>query len=287
MKHLLVLVLSVILFGSCATSIATDLVEEQGMQNERKAKNLLKIALVNQGWEDVAEKQVYKVVLNDKWQGLAKGSSMWGQAEADLELKYKINSFDGKARFLNGKRSGDVYGLQAWNSYYLTEDSVIEFREKLQKKEAFSLAATQYFMEIVPRLNEAQLVTFGGEKSIGDHSYDLIFATWNKLEAHHKNDQYILYLNQNTGLVDYVHYTVRDAAFPGNYISANIRFKDYKNVDGLKIPFQQYVYLGSPEKEKPLEKYLHRFQIKSFEFDCFEPNELAPSKEIGSSENSK
>jgi hypothetical protein len=222
--------------------------------------------------------QVYQVVMNDDWRGLAgKIGTMWPSQNIDLDLKYAVGTFDGQVEFLSGKRKGDKVGLQSWELYEVQNDS-ITFSEKSDKKMVFALTATQYFMELVGRLRNAELITYAGEKKFNGETYDLVFVTWEKLKKHKKDDQYLLWINKETGLAEYCEYTVRDIAFPGSLFTTCIAFSDYKDIEGVKIPFKQYVCNGGPSTN--LVKYLHRFKLKYFTFDSFPEKVLYPNKEM-------
>lgn len=259
LKPVLLFFLMLLLLSSCSPSIATKLVKQQGMSNEQKGKNILETAYVSQGLDFFNKQKSYRVVMNDDWPGVAgKIGKMWPNQNIDLELKYATGTFDGQVKFLSGKRKGEIVGIQSWNYYEIRQDSA-EFINDDRKKMIFALSATQYFMELVARLKNAELITYAGEKKLGDQLYDLVFVTWGKLKAHKKHDQYLLWINKTSGLAEYCEYTIRDIAFPGSLLTASIAFSDYRDVQGVKIPFQQHVLSGSPKLS--VKKYLHRFHL--------------------------
>jgi hypothetical protein len=149
----------------------------------------------------------------------------------------------------------------------------------------FALTATQYFMELVGRLRNAELITYAGEKKFNKKTYDLVFVKWGELKKHKKDDQYLLWINKETGLTEYCEYTVRDIAFPGSLITACIAFSDFRDVKGFKVPFEQYLFSGVPSSK--MEKYLHRFELKSFAFDSFSKTELYPNDKMETFGDSK
>jgi hypothetical protein len=263
------------LLGSCYSSVATRLVKSEGLGNQIKGKNILQIAWTAQGMDLMQEHEVYSVKMNDHWRGLTgKIGTMWPDNDIDLSLKFAVGTFDGQVEFLSGKRKGDKVGLQSWELYEIDNDSVV-FAKKNDKKLVFALTATQYFMELVGRLKNAELVTYAGEKKFNGKVYDLVFVTWGKIRKHKKDDQYLLWINKETGLLEYCEYTVRDISFPGSLFTACIAYSDFRDIEGVKIPFKQYVFNGGPNTN--LDKYLHRFALRSFTFDSFPKKELYPN----------
>ncbi len=270
---------------SCLSSVRTNLVKLEGRGQEQKGKNVLQIAWVTQGLDLLSEHKTYEVELNDSWRGLSgKVGKMWPSANADLNLKYRVNSFDGKVTFLNGKRKNEIAGIQSWN-YYEVVDSIANFEVKRKKKIVFALSATQYFLELVDRLKSAQIIVYAGERTVEGKKYDLVLATWGSLEEHKKDDQYLLYINKETGFAEHCEYTIRDVAFPGSLFTASISFSDFREIEGVWIPFSQHVHMGKPSNDQ--KKYLHRFLLKSFQFDSFLEEDLLPNGSLIKAGDSK
>lgn len=274
-----------VILTSCYSSVATKLVKKEGLGNQIKGKNILQVAWRSQGLDLLAEHDVYRVVMNDDWRGLAgKIGKMWPDQHIDLDLKFAVGTFDGQVEFLSGKRKGDKVGLQSWKYYEIKNDSAV-FGKKNNDKLVFALTATQYFMELVGRLKNAELITYAGEKKFNNKTYDLVFVTWGKLKKHKKDDQYLLWVNKETGLMEYCEYTIRDIAFPGSLLTACIAFSDFKNIQGVKVPFKQHVFNGGPNVR--LDKYLHRFKLKSFTLDSFPKKDLYPNEDMETLGDSK
>ena len=73
----------------------------------------------------------------------------------------------------------------------------------------------------------------------------MVYATWGSEKANKEYDQFLLYLNEETHLIEYLHFTVREKF---NAISFTARFDNFKAVDNLVFPFVQYVTQGKPQK---------------------------------------
>ena len=58
------------------------------------------------------------------------------------------------------------------------------------------------------RFPSAGIISYAGETALGEVPYDLVFVSWNSPEPQEDFDQYIVRVNQQTKLVDYLRYTV-------------------------------------------------------------------------------
>jgi hypothetical protein len=88
-------------------------------------------------------------------------------------------------------------------------------------KVSFYLPAIQYFAELPFRILVAPIVTYMGQDAL--RSCDKVFATWERPEPHGEHDQYILWINRETQLIELAQYTVRDQF---KFIKATILYED-------------------------------------------------------------
>ena len=272
-----------LLMQGCMADIRTKLVKKEGITqtNEEKGKSLLKKAWKKHGYANLHNHQTYSFEGADIWKGMmGRMGKPWPEAKSTIAFKYAVGTFDSQAHFKDGKREGVIAGLQSWNYYEKEVGKGIEFKE-MNKRIRFGLSAYHYFFEMLDRLERAPIISYAGEKKFNDTNYDLIFATWDKPEPHMKNDQYMLWINRNTGMLEYAEYTLRESylKIPGyKAFYGSIKYDDFRNVDGVMIPHQQTVFLNSPSKKD--KKHLHRLNVKNFEFDSFDLKELYPNPEI-------
>ncbi len=249
-------------------------------RSEEKARELLRAAWRQQGLDQLENHQTYEVVATDHWKGLMGGmSKIWPVNRKPLRLRYAIGSFDGSVEILEGGKEGFRAGLQSWRYYEAEPGDSIAFQSKPDKRIAFGLAAFQYFFELSDRLLRAPILRYAGSRNFAGQTYDLVFATWQTPEPHRGHDQYLLYINRQSGLLEIASYTIRHNYLPapGNFYGS-IRFGDFREIDGVQIPFRQTVFLNAPkEKEK---KYLHQLTIRSFAFDAFDKNILYPDPKL-------
>lgn len=276
--------LIVLMFSGCRhVDLRTKSVKETGLQEEQvaKGKALLKAAWQAQGMDKLQEFSTYEVKAEDHWKGmLGKFGKPWPDSRSQMHFKYGINSFDSQVKFLAGKREGVTAGLQSWQYYEQGPDGELAFLEKGNKKITFALSAFHYFFEMSDRLLRAPIIVAAGEKQFDGKTFDLVFVTWNQAEAHAEHDQYMLWINRETGMLEYAEYTLRE-----NYLKApgwkaiygSIHYSDFRDVNGIKIPFVQHVFLNKPKADK---KYMHRLTVSEFTFDSFDLVELYPNDEI-------
>ncbi len=236
---------------------------------ERQGRALLDAAWERQGFAHLEKRQTYTIVAEDHWKGMmGRMGKVWPESKSSLRLNYAIGSFDGQVTFLDGKARGLTAGLQSWQYYEEPEGGALEFRDEANERIAFGLSAYQYFFELADRLRRAPIMTYAGEKEWKGQRFDLVFVTWDRLESHMEHDQYLLWISRDTGLLEYAEYTLRDnyLRMPGSKIFyGSIHFTDFRDIDGILVPFVQYIFVNSPRKSDS--RYVHRMTVSDFAFD--------------------
>ncbi len=277
------LLIIAILMSSCIADMRTRQLKREGLTptNELKGKMLLEVTWQKHGFESLKGFSTYSFEGKDTWKGLfGKLGKVWPENQSTISFKYVIGTFDGQVRFEDGKEEGSAAGLQSWHYYEIDPDGALNFKET-DKRIAFGISAYQYLIELLDRLRQAPVIAYAGEKIFRDTEYQIVFATWEKPEPHREHDQYQLWINKETGLLDFAVYSVRDnfLKLPGSgWFYGSIQFDDYREIDGVLIPHEQTVYLNKPKKNP--KRHLHRLQISDFRFDDFELEELYPDPEI-------
>ncbi|MDX2246203.1 MAG: DUF6503 family protein [Bacteroidia bacterium] len=269
----------------CMADMRTTLIKKEGITelHVSKGKTLLEAAWKKHGFDSMAFHQTYSFNGTDTWKGMmGKMGKPWPDAISEIEFKYVIGTFDSQLKFKTGKRKGVLAGLQSWNYYEKEPEGELTFKP-YDKRIGFGLSAYQYFLELPGRLKKAPLISYAGEKVFNENHYDLVFVTWEKPEPHMEHDQYLLWINKKTGMLDYAVYSLRDnfLKMPGyKAFYGSIYFSDFVEVEGVLIPHKQTVYLNSPSQNP--EKYIHQMIVTDFQFDNFNAQELYPNPEIKS-----
>lgn len=283
-----------LMLQSCGIyDLRTTSLKKEGIteENTTKGKQILVRAWKTQGFDKLHDHEVYSFEGTDVWKGLlGKMGHLWPELEAKMEFKYRVGTFDGQVHFTDGNEKGNRAGLQNWN-YYESIDNKISFKDKdlkENKRKVFGIAAFQYFTEMADRLLNAPIVVYAGEDSFRDQEYDLVLSTWETEKPHEEHDQYLSWVNKETGMLDFVQYTIRDAYLkPPGYklLGGAIEFDDFRSIDGVMIPHNQLVYAIKMKKNQ--DKFLHRLTVSDFEFDGFNPSDLIQDDKLLSGGNFK
>jgi len=280
----------VLIITGCMADVRTIMVKKDGIsvENEKKGEAILEKTWEKHGFDKLKDHENYSFKGKDVWKGMmGKMGKLWPDAESEMNFKYEVGSFNGQVSFVDGKRKGEKAGLQSWNYYEINgsgDTSQVDMNERIR----FGLSAFQYFFEILDRMKNAPIITYGGEKSVREKVYDVVFVTWESVTPHDEHDQYQLLVNQETGMLDFVIYTLREnyLKMPGSKMfHGSMEFGNYKVVDDIMIPHKQTVYLNDPKKK--MKKHIHQLEVSEFKFDNFETQDLFPFKEIENTGDSK
>ncbi len=259
--YLGLLLLTGLTFGGCLSDLRTEIVEKEDMevQQVEKGRRLLQEMAAAHGWDAYRSFESARVVFRDEWGGGVKqmAAMPWKKNAELMELSYLIGTADSRLTFLEGKQEGEVWGIQHWATY--TEEAGGTAQFKQQKKLKFWLPTIQYFMEMPFAIQSAALVQYAGETSVNDTTYDLVFCSWGQTAPQKKIDQYLLWINQETKLLDYAQYSIRDLA---GFLKGAMHFEDYRTIGGVQVSFKQTASSMPGDK-----KYLHRYLLDSCTFN--------------------
>lgn len=282
-KLSIALFVSTFFFQSCLHDVRSRMLKQEGItaENTAKGKQILDKVWKKQGVDKLEQRSTYAFRGFDTWQGqLAKIGKLWPDLKTNIDFKYQVGTTDGQLTFIDGERKGTIAGLHKSN-YYEIKNGETEFLDKNAKSNIrafFGLSHIQYFTELLGKLRDAPIISYAGQKEFKEKQYDLVFCTWEKPEPHLEHDQYLLWINQKTGLLDYIEYSVREPHVkPPGYkmIGGALEYADYRDVDGVLIPHDQIVY--GIKKKTNQNKFLHRLKISDFQFDSFNVEELNPT----------
>lgn len=284
---LVTLILLTVFLSSCRMADLRTKEIKEGVQNKQKeafAKELLQKAVSAQGFDNIDGYKTYEITGTDHWKGmLGKMGNTWKWNKDLMVMRYSIGDFDGQVEALEGKKKGFIAGVQSFN-YYEKVDGAFTKDVKVNKKISFALTAYHYFFEIAARLSKAPFVRYIGEDSLLGTPAQKVFVSWGdkRTKAY---DQYVVWINKKTHLIEAVSNTARENYMPGaGFLYGSMRYTDYKEVGGVKIPFTQTAQLKDPKK---LKKHLHQFKITKFEWDSFSIDEIRPFTEIEAIGDSK
>ncbi|MEO0572148.1 MAG: hypothetical protein AAF039_10630 [Bacteroidota bacterium] len=188
-----------------------------------------------QNWGNV---QAARAILNDDWPTFLWRliANPWKEQTIKLNLDWLPNRNIARVKILSGKNKGKMFGIQNWATYSV-EDSSIIFKKLESIK--FHLPTMEYFLEFPFRIQEATKLNYGGTTDINEVSYKTILMSWNTFEPQKKIDQYLIYINPTTSLIDYLEFTVRDQ---GKFTYATVHFEDFKKVETFIFPHRITAY---------------------------------------------
>lgn len=202
-------------------------------------------------WENVKNANA---ILTDNWPTFHWRllANPWKGKTIQFNFDWQPNSNNARIEILNGKNKGDKYGIQNWATYTI-KDSTIVFKNN--KKNKFHLPTMAYFLEFPFRIQEANKLQYGGSKVINGIRYEIILMSWNTFEPQKQLDQYLIYINPKTFLIDYLEFTVRDQA---KFTYATIHFENFKKVETFTFPHKITAYF---QNKVPGKKIGHQMQI--------------------------
>lgn len=108
----------------------------------------------------------------------------------------------------NGSHTSYYNSIISGLEFYIGKDNNGIFQVSDGKREyggfskEFFYLAVQHLIEFPFQMESANIVEHIGQQSWNGSKYELIFATWNNFEPNNEIDQYIIWINKETGLID-------------------------------------------------------------------------------------
>ena len=265
MKKLLAVVLMSILFSSClsdlrpksrrSTSAYTAEMRQKGIEI------LEKYAMVSgqETWDNI---QSYQIFLNDDYFGtMGKLAQPFGQKRNQFRIEFYPNENSGSLLLLNGKKKGMVWGYNEGNTY-VKETVNGAIKDVENKKIKFWLPTYQYFIELPFRISNADQIYHMGEEKYGLYNYDKVLVTWKQTAPQKKLDQYLIWVNQGTGLVDKLEFTLRDQA---GFLKSTAIISEHIVYKGVVIPGLIKVYTREGSRNPLHVMRPHNFTVTSYQ----------------------
>ena len=191
------------------------------------------------------------------WYDNKLGIAGWDELPQQFQMTSFLGTDNSEFTLLNGSNKGQVWGVQDWKSYQ-KKDGQKEFipNEKYHHK----LIYKNYWFQFPFRINEAPIIAYAGEGTVDGETYDLLYATWGSEAPNRQYDQYILYLDKETKMVEWLNFTLREKV---NFLQITAQFTDFKTIAGITLPFSQYITLGKTGTNGP-KMHENRYQWIQF-----------------------
>lgn len=277
-RHIVLLCTFIILIcQSCKIAdLRTSEINDTTPDREQKAIDLLDNAIKNQNLDLLVNSGTYSYKITDNWKGLSALFNPFPKDNELMEMRFRPKSFDSQFFYINAKDQ-TRYGVQSFKYYKIDDSGNLKFKNK--KSISFSLPAIQYLFELPIRIKDAPILKYAGSKEIEGSTYDLVFATWDSLESSKEFDQYLLYISQQTGLLTFASYTVRDAYLPSpKNVYGSIRYEDIQeNSDGIKYPTTIYIQINGLKSKNT---WTRKMTLQDLKLNDFEVSLLYPNKDI-------
>ena len=237
-----------------------------------KAKQLLQEMAEAHGvanWDSISS---YQVGFEDEFLSfVGKSGSPFKQDKTEMLLSYIPASFDGQLQFVSGKRAGQTWGIQSWQTYTLDESGEAVFKDDKDIK--FWIPTYQYFVEFPKRILEADVLVYAGERKIDGIDCEGILASWKSHEPQKDVDQYQIWIDTKSKRIVKMEYTIRELY--GFLIGAGY-FKDYKEYEGILLPSRIPV-----ESNLQKEGFIHEMRILDFKSGGITAESLRPNQSLG------
>lgn len=227
-------------------------------KNESKAAELILQSAKVHGWDSL-EEATLTLTYQDQWPGFILKTFFRPWPSTSVQLTQSFDTKDlytSSIQLLDGKKKGEIWGLDNKKAYKVIDGKKVY---KENKNISFYLPAYQYFIELPLWATSIPKVTFCGEQKINNKTYQVVFGTWNSFEPQKDVDQYLFYFEKDTKRLGIVEYTIRDVMASAH--GANW-FSDFKEKDGILIPFKQTITGGINDDDIVHEITLSDFSIR-------------------------
>ena len=245
----------------------------------QSAKERLARAAAAHGVKRWREFRILEVAAKDSWHWWMAHTPLnpWPEPRQQLRMQFLRGTWTSRMELLNGPEPGGVWGIQAWHPYRISPGGKPVFQA--DDDISFYLPTYHYFFEFPFRIGAAGIVADAGEASHQGKSYDRVFATWDTLEPNRDKDQYVVWINQDTGLIDRIEYTVREI---GGFAAGATNYYEYRSVDGVMIPHRLSMRLVMPGG---IEREAHEVLVEQARWDAVDVGLLLPNPELSSGSN--
>ncbi len=227
---LVVLAVGLVSYFTSVADIRPPLVQ-RGISAESAARGfalLEKMDAAHGGAEAWRAKGAVRFTLDDEWGGPAALASPWPENPGRLTLTMLPGRDTGRLE-IDG---GETWGVQNWATYTVDAEGKVQFDAQRNFDRWFWVPTVGYFLEAPYRLGEATIVADAGPDEHDGVMCDRIFLTWGSEKPNREVDQYVAWIDQKSGRLVHLQYTVRDFA---GFISSAMSYSDYRDVDGLPI----------------------------------------------------
>ncbi len=211
---------------------------------QRRGREILARAAQSHGGIDAwRQHRTARFTVEDTWpSAIMRAVAMpWSASAERMRITGLLGRDALRLEFLEGDHRGEQWGIQNWVTYKVDPGGAVYPYE--DGDIWFWLPTIEYFFELPFRVGDATIVAHAGERQVGAQTYDLVFVSWGQPEPQSDIDQYVVWVDRDTGLVSHVQYTIRDMA---GFMVGNIAYSDVREVQGIKVAHRMII---GPEPE--------------------------------------
>lgn len=246
----------------------------QSQEQIQFAQDLLYETIRKQGMDSIQRFSTYEMIGTDHWAGMmGKMGNPWDWNKDKMAMRFSIGDFDGQVEVLEGAAKGFVAGIQSWD-YYEKMSNTYQTDVQDDNGKVFTIAAFHYFSELANRLSNAPFIRYAGQDQLRGQTIEKLFVSWAN-ETTSQYDHYLLWIGKESGLIEAVEFTTRDNPQPApTFMYGCLQFEDYRNIDGILVPFKQTAQIGRPKDET--DSYVHQLLIQEFKWDGIPVSAIRP-----------
>ena len=163
----------------------------------------------------------------------------WPTDPATVDLAFVPGTDISTATFQSGE-GRETWGIHGWNAWSQQGQGEVSYDDHARTE--FWLPTLQYFCELPFRLAGAEIVDCGGRTTIQiegiEKEVDQVYVTWGRYAPHPRNDQYLAFVDTQTGFLVRADFTVRDLA---GFAKGRVLYRDPIGnfIEEPKVPTNQ------------------------------------------------
>ncbi len=242
-------------------------------QREQHGRELLtRLEDAHGGYSAWSAQQSAVVELRDHWPGMLMRTLAMPWSESGLLMRGVMlrGSDASRLELLEGEHAGTAWGIQNWMTYRASAGAEPVFEDDDTIR--FWLPTLQYFFEAPFRLREGGVVADAGPGTVAGVTYQRVFVSWRGAEPKPRIDQYLAWIDPDSGRLEYLQYTVRDM-MPS--MVGCMHYRDYRQVEDLWIAMTMAVVEdpGGPDT-------LHRLELEDVRFEDVQRDVTVPRPDL-------
>ena len=226
-------------------------------QSTAKGKELLgKYEEASGGFDKWSSYKTGTFTQTADWYGKGKH---WTIDPQQYSLTAELGTMDGELTLIDGPMAGKTWTTKAGKVHAIEEngDKVPDYHEIM----THSFPYKTYWFQFPFKVREADFISYAGTREIEGQNYEALFVTWHSEEPNTEFDQYILYLNPDTYLLDYLEFTLRDF---NQFATGIVKNWNFQESGCITLPMSMSVTTGL--LAKPMQK-LHENHYHEIKFN--------------------